>query len=94
MIPAEAWDELVVANPVLRELAPDVEALLLYRRRGESEFHSFLVPIDACYELTGRVRRYWKGFDGGEEAWREIETFFSKLRDNSRIYDDRGLALE
>jgi hypothetical protein len=42
------------------------------------------VPIDACYELTGIVRRRWKGFDGGEEAWRDIGDFFARLRARSR----------
>ena len=27
-----------------------------------------LVPVDACYELVGRLRRVWRGFDGGQEA--------------------------
>jgi len=85
-VPAEAWDEPVAANPVLAQLAPDVEALLIYRRRGEDRFQSFIVPIDSCYELTGKVRRYWKGFDGGEEVWREIEGFFANLRARSRDY--------
>ena len=28
----------------------------------------FVVPIDACYELVGRLRMSWRGFDGGSEA--------------------------
>jgi hypothetical protein len=36
--------------------------------------------IDACCELVGRVRRHWKGFSGGDEAWSEIETFFATAR--------------
>ncbi len=41
------------------------------------------MPIDACYELVGRIRRRWRGFEGGEEAWREIEGFFAGLRAKS-----------
>jgi len=26
---------------------------------------------------------YWKGFDGGEEAWKAINEFFDGLRDRS-----------
>ena len=26
------------------------------------------MPIDACYELVGHLRRLWRGFDGGREA--------------------------
>jgi len=80
MLSLEAWQQLTDANPVLVDIAADVEALLVYRRRGGSDFECFLVPIDACYELTGRVRKTWKGFDGGEQAWHEIEEFFVNLR--------------
>jgi hypothetical protein len=44
----------------------------------------FLVPIDACYELVGTVRMFWKGFDGGTEARERIEAFFDRLRDRAR----------
>ena len=37
-------------------------------------------PVDACYELVGRVRRHGKGFSGADEAWSEIETFFATVR--------------
>ncbi len=77
LLPLEAWDELVAANPVLADaLQPDVEALLIVRPARADAFDCYLVPIDACYELVGIVRRHWKGFDGGEEAWRDIEAFF------------------
>jgi hypothetical protein len=66
------------ANPLLDSLSPDVEALLVYKRPDGFECH--LVPIDACYELVGRVRRPWKGFSGGDEAWSEIEAFFATVR--------------
>jgi len=75
----DAWAEIARANPVLESLEPDVEALLVHGPRGGA-FACFLVPIDACYELVGRVRRTWRGFDGGEDAWREIDGFFAALR--------------
>jgi len=37
-------------------------------------------PCPLCYELVGRVRRLWKGFSGGDEAWSEIEAFFATVR--------------
>ena len=40
----------------------------------------FLVPVDACYELVGLVRLYWKGFDGGQEAHEQIDEFFARIR--------------
>jgi Family of unknown function (DUF5947) len=43
----------------------------------------FLVPIDACYELVGRVRLHWRGFQGGQEVWQEIDGFFGRLRERS-----------
>jgi hypothetical protein len=77
-----AWEELVAQNPMLADLEPDVEALLVHAGRGQG-FDCYLVPINACYELVGRVRQTWRGFDGGEEAWREIDGFFAALRERS-----------
>jgi Family of unknown function (DUF5947) len=84
LLPLESWQALVDRNPVLATLEPDVEALLVHGPRGAESFDCFVVPIDACYELTGIVRRRWKGFDGGEEAWRDIGDFFARLRARSR----------
>jgi uncharacterized protein DUF5947 len=81
LLPLETWQEVERANPVLAGLTPDVEALLVYKR--PQGFESYVVPIDACYELVGTVRRHWKGFQGGEEAWRAIEGFFAGLRSRS-----------
>ena len=83
LLPLEAWQNLAAANPILETVESDVEALLINRRRG-GNFECYLVPIDACYELTGIVRRRWKGFDGGEEAWRDIDAFFDSLRAKCR----------
>jgi hypothetical protein len=83
LLSLEAWAEVVAANPVMTDLAPDVEALLV-RRAGEG-FECYLVPIDACYELVGLVRMHWKGFDGGEEAWAAIDGFFDAVRERSRV---------
>jgi hypothetical protein len=83
MLPLEAWEGLKALNPILASMESDVEALLV-RRERDRDFECFLVPIDACYELTGIVRRRWKGFDGGEEAHRDIAAFFDKLRARSR----------
>jgi Family of unknown function (DUF5947) len=82
LLSLEAWQDVVAANPVMTDLAPDVEALLV-RRAGEG-FECFLVPIDACYELVGLVRMHWKGFDGGQEAWEAIDGFFDAVRERSR----------
>ena len=47
-------------------------------------FESFLVPIDACYELVGQLRRLWRGFDGGQQAHAAIDGFFDRVRARSR----------
>lgn len=82
LLPLDAWRKLSASNPLLGALAPDVEALLVYGRNREG-FDCFIVPIDACYELTGLIRRRWKGFDGGEEAWRDVDSFFARVRSRS-----------
>jgi hypothetical protein len=74
-LPLDAWAEIVQRLPVLGEMAADVEALLV--RRTEERVEALIVPIDACYELVGRIRRTWRGFHGGEEVWREIDEFFA-----------------
>jgi hypothetical protein len=79
-----AWRNLQDANPQLATIAPDVEALLVYGHQS-GRFDCYIVPIDACYQLTGIIRRRWKGFDGGEEAWREVNDFFHRLRSRSDL---------
>jgi hypothetical protein len=77
LLELEAWTELEAANPVLGEMEPDVEALLVSRARGMREH--WLAPIDDCYELVGLIRTHWRGFGGGEEVWAEIDRFFDDL---------------
>ena len=78
----DAWTDLEAANPVLREMDPDVEALLVNRARGARQH--FLVPIDECYRLVAVIRTRWRGFTGGKEVWQEIERFFGDLERRSR----------
>jgi hypothetical protein len=83
LLPLDAWREVVAANPVLGSLESDVEAMLL-RDRDDGGPECYLVPIDVCYALTGTVRRTWKGFEGGADAWQEIDRFFAELAASSR----------
>ena len=76
-LPLEEWNATLAAHPLLSTLAPDVEAVLIYRAKGVSR--TFLVPIDAAYELVGIIRTVWKGFDGGEAAWQRIDAFFAGI---------------
>jgi len=82
LLELDAWADLERANPVLREMEPDVEALLVNRARGARQH--FLVPIDECYRLVGLIRTRWRGFTGGKEVWQEIEGFFGDLERRSR----------
>lgn len=77
LLPLDTWAQIMQANPGLAGVMPDVEAILL--RQVDDTVHGYLVPIDACYDLVGRVRLYWRGFSGGEEVWREIDAFFDRL---------------
>ncbi|HJQ02597.1 MAG TPA: DUF5947 family protein [Jatrophihabitans sp.] len=77
-LPLAAWQRIVADNPALAVLRPDVEALLV--RRNEC----YLVPIDACYELVGRLRMLWRGFDGGQEAHQAMDAFFARVQQRSR----------
>jgi hypothetical protein len=82
LLPLDAWDRLVADNDVLCTMEADVEALLV--RRDSEHKDAYLVPIDACYELVGELRRLWKGFDGGTEAHDAMDSFFGRLRERAR----------
>ena len=80
----DTWEEVVAANPTLDSLQPDVEAFLVRTDPGETSTAGFIVPIDACYELVGHLRRLWKGFDGGRDAHEAMDAFFEKVRSRAR----------
>jgi hypothetical protein len=81
LLALDAWDEIVQDNPILREMESDVEALLVKRVGGASEY--YLVPIDECYKLVGLIRAHWRGLSGGTEVWREIGQFYAGLKERS-----------
>jgi Family of unknown function (DUF5947) len=78
----EAWDELEAANPILREMEPDVEALLVNRVGNIRAY--YLVSIDRCYELVGLIRSGWRGLSGGTEVWRTIDGFFKDVESKAK----------
>ena len=78
-----AWDRLAAAHPLLGAIEPDVEAILICRTDDSVEH--YLVPIDACYELAGRMRLHWRGFDGGAEARQSIADFLGQVRSQARV---------
>jgi hypothetical protein len=76
--PAGATESTLPAEARLpSDVRPDVEAVLVH------DDTCYLVPIDVCYELAGRLRRVWRGFDGGREAREEMATFFTRVRERS-----------
>jgi Family of unknown function (DUF5947) len=81
LLTLETWNELEEENPVLRELEPDVEALLV-NRVGRTKVY-YRVPIDECYRLVGLIRASWRGLSGGAEVWEEINRFFAALNQKS-----------
>ena len=78
LLDLESWDELVRDNPVLKEMEPDTEALLVNRVREAREY--YIVPIDECYKLVGLIRANWHGLSGGAAVWEEIGRFFAELK--------------
>jgi len=69
------------ANPVLNEMQPEVEALLVNRIAKSHDY--YLAPIDECYRLVGLVRSNWRGLSGGREVWTKIDQFFRELERRS-----------
>lgn len=79
---ASTWQAVLGDSPLAALLEPDVEALLLRRSNGRVE--CYLVPIDICYELVGRMRLLWQGFDGGAEARADLDAFFEHVGRRTR----------
>jgi hypothetical protein len=52
--------------------------------RTDAGVECFLVPVDVCYELAGRMRMLWQGFDGGAEARQSIAEFLDSVRSRAR----------
>lgn len=85
----DAWDDLVATNPAIAEVEPDVEAVLVRNDRGNpAQCH--IVPVDRCYELVGRLRMHWRGFDGGPEVREAIEDFFADVGSRARPVSGAG----
>jgi hypothetical protein len=76
------WAEITRENPVVEQMEPDTQALLV-NRLGQSREH-YLAPIDECYRLVGLLRAHWQGLSGGSEVWTHIERFFVELKQRSQ----------
>jgi Family of unknown function (DUF5947) len=82
MLDLEAWARLGQAHPLLLAAEDDVEAVLV--SRADADVECFVVPVDGCYELAGRMRLLWQGFDGGPEARQSIAEFLDSVRARAR----------
>jgi hypothetical protein len=74
----ESWNRMVALNPVLRELEPDIEGLIV-NRLTEPPVYA-IAPIDRCYALTGSIKATWEGISGGAGVDAAVTRFFDSLR--------------
>jgi hypothetical protein len=74
----ETWERLVRMNPVLKDLEPDAEALIVNRTSDPRAYA--IAPIDRCYMLVGLVKAAWEGISGGAGVERAIDAYFADLR--------------
>ncbi|MCC9308902.1 DUF5947 family protein [Kitasatospora sp. RB6PN24] len=82
----DTWQAVLAGTRLAGLLEPDVEALLLRRTRDGISCH--LVPIDVCYQLVGRMRLHWKGFDGGARAQAELADFFGHVAARAKVLEE------
>jgi len=87
LLTLEAWEGIAAAHPRIRQMQPDVEALLVNRVASPPDY--YIVPIDRCYELSGIVRKHWQGFTGGDDVWREVANFFAALRSEAVTVEEQ-----
>ena len=77
----EAWEPLVRANPILEQLEPDAEALVVNRLAEPAQ--NVILPIDQCYALVGLIKSRWQGISGGGAIEEAVPQFFAAIRARS-----------
>jgi hypothetical protein len=95
LLPLETWKDIEEANPLLKEMEADVEALLVNRVghvRGFTAPEYYVLPIDGCYKLVGLIRANWRGLSGGVEVWQEIGHFFDGLKHRATVVREEANA--
>jgi hypothetical protein len=84
LLDLSAWEAVWADNLLVAAMLPDIEALVVRRDRA-GQHECYLIPIDACYELVGKVRMHWSGFDGGAEVKADLDAFFDRVRDRAQV---------
>ena len=74
----ESWQRMCELNPVMAELEPDIEGLVVNRLADPPAYA--IAPIDRCYELTGVIKASWEGISGGPRVEAAVAQFFERLR--------------
>jgi hypothetical protein len=77
------WDELVRLNPVLEDLGPEGETLIVDRMSRDG-LRCAIAPTDEAYRLVGLVKASWRGISGGPEVGKAVARFFDELRERAR----------
>lgn len=78
-VPLKAWSDLERTFPVLKGIAPDVEALLVRRTLRHQDY--FQVSIDHCYELSGLLRSSEAPLSSPELG--PVQAFFERLEERA-----------
>jgi len=78
----ESWSRMVALNPLLGDLEPDIEGLIV-NRLVQPHLHA-IAPIDECYALTGAVKASWQGISGGRGVQLAVQRFFDRLRERAQ----------
>jgi Family of unknown function (DUF5947) len=73
-----SWSRMVDLNPILSDLEPDIEGLIV-NRLSEPPAYA-IAPIDRCYALTGTIKVNWEGISGGSGVREAVSGFFDDLR--------------
>ena len=73
-----AWDALCAANPILDQMEPDAEALIVNRTTDPHQYA--IVPVDQCYTMVGLIKSRWEGISGGRGVEDAVGEFFERVR--------------
>lgn len=79
----ESWNRMCELNPVLGELEPDIEGLIVNRLSDPPVYA--IAPIDRCYALTGAIKATWEGISGGTGVDHAVTRFFDELREKAGV---------